>query len=208
MSNIQVLVILVVVADAACLLLLLRRVLSQRRDSRKGRSVATADPSVDDMAQRLRIFEDTPEGDSVWKHKLESVRDDDVRPSDEEYRVHASRDTPGPVWNPYDEGQSRSARARSVRQRAKAGTRVEYEGSKLAQARAAQTHYQVLGVLPDATQEQIEQAYRRYVADIHPDKFFDDPVKRRGAEKRLRELNSIMQVLRDPDSRADYDMGL
>jgi DnaJ-class molecular chaperone len=54
----------------------------------------------------------------------------------------------------------------------------------------------------------IEQAYRRYAASIHPDKFFDDPPARKEAETKLRELNCIMQTLRDPMKRAVYDASL
>jgi curved DNA-binding protein CbpA len=54
----------------------------------------------------------------------------------------------------------------------------------------------------------IERAYRRYAASIHPDKFFDDPSAREQAEAKLRELNGIMQTLRDPVRRAMYDASL
>jgi curved DNA-binding protein CbpA len=66
----------------------------------------------------------------------------------------------------------------------------------------------MLGVSGDATQEEIEAAYRRHASAIHPDRFFDDPARRRRAEEKLKQLNAIAQVLRDPERRMRYDATL
>jgi DnaJ-domain-containing protein 1 len=122
------------------------------------------------------------------------------------YRVRPSWDDGGPKWDPYDENQSSGARVRSAR-----SSRIRSHGPAGYQAEAAPgdparlSYYQVLGVRPDATSEQIEKAYRRYAASIHPDKFFGDPKASAQAEKNLRDLNALMQVLRDPAKRAAYD---
>ena len=55
----------------------------------------------------------------------------------------------------------------------------------------------VLGVNLDATLEQIEQAYRRYVARIHPDKFSGDTVQQDLAEQQLKQVNAGMALLRN-----------
>jgi curved DNA-binding protein len=66
-------------------------------------------------------------------------------------------------------------------------------------------HYSMLGVRVDATNDEIEAAYRRYAAQIHPDRFFGDPKRRAQAEEKLKQLNAIMETLRDPARRAAYD---
>ncbi|MGI8826970.1 MAG: DnaJ domain-containing protein [Chloroflexota bacterium] len=66
-------------------------------------------------------------------------------------------------------------------------------------------YYQLLGLQPDATDDQIVRAYRRYAAAIHPDRFYDDPAKRSQAEAKIKELNVAMEVLRNPTRRAQYD---
>ena len=69
-------------------------------------------------------------------------------------------------------------------------------------------YYAFLGVERNATGEQLERAYRKHVAMIHPDRFFDHPLRRDLAQEKLKELNAVMQVLRDPDRRAQYDATL
>jgi DnaJ-domain-containing protein 1 len=122
------------------------------------------------------------------------------------YRVRPSWDDGGPKWDPYDAGQSSEARIRSQRgERLRSQGPASYEAENERGMPAKLSHYQVLGVRPDATSEQIEKAYRRYAASIHPDKFFGDPKASAEAEKNLRDLNALMQVLRDPVKREEYD---
>ncbi|MGH2441584.1 MAG: J domain-containing protein [Chloroflexota bacterium] len=66
-------------------------------------------------------------------------------------------------------------------------------------------HYGALGVPPDASLQAIERAYRRTVAQLHPDKHFQDPKKRAQAESDLKRVNQAMHILRDPERRALYD---
>ena len=105
---------------------------------------------------------------------------------DERYRTH---------WDPYSDDQSQATRIRTARGRhALRPSKPDY--------------YSILGVRRDATDEQIERAYRRHAAHSHPDKFFADPQRRAQAEAQLKRLNAIMQVLRDPRRRDRYDAGL
>ena len=63
-----------------------------------------------------------------------------------------------------------------------------------------QSYYDVLGVVPDASQDDIKRAYRRLAKAYHPD------VNREpGADARFKEINEANQILSAPDRRAQYD---
>ncbi|MXV90228.1 MAG: J domain-containing protein [Acidimicrobiia bacterium] len=66
---------------------------------------------------------------------------------------------------------------------------------------AERDYYEVLGVSPQATAEEIKQAYRRLARESHPDRNPDDP----GAEERFKELAAAYEVLSDPERRGNYD---
>jgi curved DNA-binding protein CbpA len=61
--------------------------------------------------------------------------------------------------------------------------------------------YELLGVAPDATRQQIVRAYHHAVQRAHPDTQPQDP----GAQARFRALTDAYDVLSDPARRADYD---
>src|ERR1700689_1223176 len=60
--------------------------------------------------------------------------------------------------------------------------------------------YQILGVPPDASQDDIQRAYRKLARTYHPD-VNKDP----GAEDRFKEVSEAYDVLSDPDTRRRYD---
>jgi hypothetical protein len=63
--------------------------------------------------------------------------------------------------------------------------------------------YQVLGLKPGATADEIRAAYRRLAAQIHPD---TQPAERKDwAAEQMRVLNAARDVLLDPERRAEYD---
>ncbi|MFE5491433.1 DnaJ C-terminal domain-containing protein [Streptomyces virginiae] len=64
----------------------------------------------------------------------------------------------------------------------------------------AQDFYEVLGVSRTASQDEIQQAYRKLARKNHPD-VNKDP----GAEERFKDLNEAYSVLSDPKTRARYD---
>jgi hypothetical protein len=68
--------------------------------------------------------------------------------------------------------------------------------------------YSVLGVEPNATSEQIHGAYRTRVRISHPDRFDRDthPEEWKVANELLRDLNAAYSILRDEDSREEYDL--
>ena len=60
--------------------------------------------------------------------------------------------------------------------------------------------YQILGVPPDASQDDIQRAYRKLARAYHPD-VNKDP----GAEDRFKEIAEAYDVLSDPQTRRRYD---
>ena len=64
--------------------------------------------------------------------------------------------------------------------------------------------YQLLGVPPDASRDEIAQAWRRRARDEHPDSRPGDA----DAPGRFRTLAEAYQVLGDPARRAAYDRAL
>lgn len=60
-------------------------------------------------------------------------------------------------------------------------------------------YYQILQVDPNATLEEIKQAYHRLARKYHP-----DISKEADAERRFKEIKSAYEVLKDPQQRANY----
>ncbi len=61
-------------------------------------------------------------------------------------------------------------------------------------------YYKTLGVAKDASQKDIERAYRKLARKYHPD-VNKDP----DAEDHFKEINEANEVLKDPEKRAKYD---
>lgn len=65
---------------------------------------------------------------------------------------------------------------------------------------SGRTHYDVLGLAPNATAAEIKAAWRRAARDFHPD--------RGGSDARFHLAAEAYEVLSDPARRADYDRRL
>lgn len=71
------------------------------------------------------------------------------------------------------------------------------------------THYEILGIAPDADAQTVRRAFRTEIARYHPDKVqhlgqeFQDLAQERAAR-----LTEAYRVLTDPDARRDYDASL
>lgn len=61
-------------------------------------------------------------------------------------------------------------------------------------------YYGILGVSKEASQEEIQKAFRKLARTYHPDRNGDP-----GAEERFKEISEANDVLSDPEKRARYD---
>jgi DnaJ-class molecular chaperone len=68
---------------------------------------------------------------------------------------------------------------------------------------ATQTPYEVLGVKPGASPEEIRKAYRKLAKEFHPDLNPGKPA----AEARFKAVTAANDILSAPDKRARYDRG-
>src|ERR1700752_4878103 len=67
----------------------------------------------------------------------------------------------------------------------------------------AQTPYEVLGVKPDTSADEIRKVYRKLAKQFHPDLNPGKPA----AEARFKSISAAYDLLSDPEKRARYDRG-
>ncbi|KAJ4480078.1 hypothetical protein J3R30DRAFT_3468087 [Lentinula aciculospora] len=63
--------------------------------------------------------------------------------------------------------------------------------------------YELLGVPPSASEDDIKKAYKKKARDIHPDKNRNDP----DAAAKFQEMAAAYEILSDPDTRTLYNEG-
>ena len=67
-----------------------------------------------------------------------------------------------------------------------------------------QDYYKVLGIAPNASVNEIKNAYRRLAFQCHPDRNQSDPTSNR----KMEEINEAYATLSDPVKRRKYDTAL
>lgn len=71
------------------------------------------------------------------------------------------------------------------------------------------THYETLGVAPDAPPEEIVKAYRRLALEYHPDRVPEHLTElRKDAEEKFKTISEAFAVLSNPAKRQQYDAEL
>jgi hypothetical protein len=66
---------------------------------------------------------------------------------------------------------------------------------------ASQSHYEVLGVVPGASVDEIKKAYRKLALRYHPDKSNNCP----DSEEKFKGISKAYKILSDPEARRRYD---
>lgn len=64
--------------------------------------------------------------------------------------------------------------------------------------------YDVLGIKPGASQDEIKSAYRKLIKQYHPDKFIDNPLKNLAEEKMI-EINEAYDALTKNSGNNNYN---
>ena len=73
----------------------------------------------------------------------------------------------------------------------------------------AVTHYEILGVAPDATDDEIRSAFKDLARRHHPDRTAGaPPADRVRSEELIRSVNDAWAVLSVPDRRSSYDAAI
>ena len=66
----------------------------------------------------------------------------------------------------------------------------------------APSHYEVLGVVPSASVDEIKKAYRKLALRYHPDKSNNCP----DSEEKFKGISKAYEILSDPEARRGYDV--
>lgn len=70
---------------------------------------------------------------------------------------------------------------------------------------SAKDYYKTLGLLKEASDDEIKKAYRALAMKYHPDK--TEELNKDNAAEKFKEVSEAYQVLSDPEKKRQYDMG-
>ncbi len=74
-----------------------------------------------------------------------------------------------------------------------------------AQQPKQETYYTILGVLNNATAEEIKKAYKKFALQYHPDKNYENE---KTAEAKFKSILTAYDILKDAEKRMEYDSSL
>jgi curved DNA-binding protein CbpA len=72
----------------------------------------------------------------------------------------------------------------------------------------AKNYYELLGIIPAATSDQIRSAFHRFAREHHPDNFVGSPDESERHTMLYQQASEAYRVLLDPTKRQLYDEGL
>jgi DnaJ-domain-containing protein 1 len=144
------------------------------------------------------VAEETP----MWKRHADAAEAGDPGV----YKTRRTAPSKGERWDPYAASQSTASKAKSARRKPRPHRSTNFTETPVFHDREIDA-YALLGISRVASTEEIERAYRRRVASIHPDKFHGDPLGQRDAVEKLKQLNLAMKVVRDRLSRGKHERG-
>lgn len=78
--------------------------------------------------------------------------------------------------------------------------RVDEEFQEAVEESSLPNYYNILGIEPNASQEEIKKRFRELVKELHPDRSKD-----KATEGKMAEINKAYEVLSDIDRREKYD---
>ena len=130
------------------------------------------------------------------------------RVGDKEADAAIKAESAGAEWTAAGGGEQRRTEQRyeqQYRQYTGGGQQQQYQRAAPPRPVTPQkSHYEILGLPPTATLDDIRTAFRAKSFQYHPDV---NKGKEEWANERFREILEAYQVLRDPKKRAQYDQG-
>lgn len=145
-----------------------------------------------------KVLEINPRSSIAWSHKGDVLRrlgkySEAISCYDEALRIKPSEST---------------RRKRQVAEEQLKGRRPgrEAESGVGREKRTVPHYYEILGVAPTASQQEIRRAYRNMMKQCHPDRFASQPssVQKEALQKSKR-INEAYEQLRDARRRRRYD---
>jgi hypothetical protein len=185
----------------------------RREENRSARERGTAaraerQRAAEEESRRQReLSEHTPLADDGATKETQRRRRDTPRPLDPEREAERERKRLAAAERraAREARERRKAERRAERQRAEEAARRAEREAVRDRALAADP-YALLGVLPEATAEEIARAYRQLARTLHPDLNRQGTADERAErEARMKRVNVAYNILSDPQRRKAHD---